>query len=214
MKARRGYTLVELTVALTLAALVALVAGRLLLDALDAWQAEEDRAATRRECLAALDQLADDFAAQPLDARMPAPVATLDLDAPATPAGLFIVGARGEPHAIAWVRLPDGSLWRLEAPAADTRARLPGNAAALQIPSQASAGSLEAGGARRMARGVASLHTPAHAADAFDAAQVQLVALTRSAAAGVPGGTPVDAALAGRLPPRDLYQTARVLTAR
>jgi prepilin-type N-terminal cleavage/methylation domain-containing protein len=213
MKRRRGYTLVELVVALALASVVGLVAGRLLVDALDAWQAEADRTAALRSARTILDTLADDLAAQPLRAPWPEPAGGVDLDPANAPAGLYIVGRDARVRAVAWVRQHGGDLWRLESGPEATDAALPANAAA-QALAAGDAAALRALGAVRIAARVAALHPVRSPADALEAAQVQLTLVTAQGAAELETGTPLDAALADALPPRMVHRTARVIPPR
>lgn len=215
----RGYTTVELLVALTLAAIVTAIAGQLLVAALNAWRTETEPATARREAGTALDALARDFGAQPWHPEWPAPVNAPDLDAPGEPVALFVVGQYGGMESVAWVRLRDGSLWRLNEGAGPTATARPANAAGVAMQAALAGDSpqaaLEALGARRVARHIAYLHPTPEPQDALEAAQMQMGVVTASGAAAAMGeeGT-LDRAAVEQLPGRQVYATARVFRQR
>jgi len=211
----RGYTLVELLASLTLAAVVLLLAGRLLLSAMDAWRREADRASTAEAAVRLLDALALDFERQPRHPAWPLPLSSLDLDPADEVTGFFVVSERAEVRALAWIRLADGDVWRLEADPAATLEALPANAAvealaAALADEESPSAALRESGAVRIARRVAGLHTARAPRDGMEAAQLQATLLSAWAVASLPAGTRIDDDLARRLPSREVHHRAIV----
>jgi prepilin-type N-terminal cleavage/methylation domain-containing protein len=126
----RGLTLVELMAALALTAVVAGIAGALLLRSLDLVERDADSSAAARDADTALDDLAGDLAAQ-TDARdYPAPVADFSLTKENRVLALSIAAPEGV-RSVAWYLAGEGpfDLFRVEANSSATAAALPGNAA-------------------------------------------------------------------------------------
>ncbi|MFA5257112.1 MAG: prepilin-type N-terminal cleavage/methylation domain-containing protein, partial [Opitutales bacterium] len=169
---RRGHTLVELMAALAAAALVVLVAGRLLFDGLESWRRQADTDTAQRQAMLTLDALADDLAAQPDFPTLPQPVETFTLDEGTTRIAFFIAGNDLRPRSVCWYKEGDGAgLWalrRIESAEDEAEAALPANAAeqavaaALPAPESEAAKALRTA-SRRMCSGLVELRleTPA-----------------------------------------------------
>ena len=138
----RGATLVELVVALAVAAIVATIAGILLFDGLETWRREADRDSALRRATLAADKLAEDLASQPDWPDLAAPLESFSLDSAGQRAAFFITGRDGREIAVCWYLAGafPYELRRAEATVEDTAAALPGNAAALANASAFAAG--------------------------------------------------------------------------
>jgi type II secretory pathway pseudopilin PulG len=136
---KRAATLVELMVALAIAAIVATMAAALLFDGLESWRRESDRDTALRRATLATDKMAEDLAAQPDWPDLAAPVTSFTMNAAGKSVSLFITGRDSREIAVSWyIDGPQSELMRYEASADETEAALPGNAAALQYDKAAS----------------------------------------------------------------------------
>lgn len=133
----RGHTLVELLVACMLAAIVALIAGRLLFDGMESWRVQADMDTAKRQSVQTLHALCDDVLAQ---ARVPESQALVDafsFDEDNARLRLMLSGEGFSLRAVCWYVEGDGAglwtLYRVEADEAASAAALPANAAELLI---------------------------------------------------------------------------------
>lgn len=128
---KRAATLVELLVALTVAAIIATIAGVLLFDGLESWRKEADRETAIRRATLTADKIANDLAAQPDWSDLAAPVTTFELAKQGATAAFFTTGPDTREIAVCWylTGTQPYALMRYIADADSTEASRPGNAA-------------------------------------------------------------------------------------
>jgi len=162
----RGHTLVELMTALTAAAIVVVVAGRLLFDGLESWRRQADADTANRQALLTLDALADDLGAQANFPFLPQPSDAFTLGGATLKVAFFVAGDDLRPRSVCWYLEGEApglrALRRIGKTEDETQAALPANAAeqavvaALAEPEGVAAQTLRTA-SRRMCDGVVEL---------------------------------------------------------
>lgn len=136
---QRAATLVELMVALSIAAIVATMAAALLFDGLESWRREADRDTALRRASLAADKMAEDLASQPDWPDIPIPVTSFSMNGAGECVSFFITDKDDREIALCWYLVDaQTDLMRHEATADETEAALPGNASSLQFLKAAS----------------------------------------------------------------------------
>jgi hypothetical protein len=160
---RSGHTLVELLAAMCVAAIVAVIAGKLMLDAMRFVGDDMDDSARVHRAWAAQDAFCDDLEARPRIHGVPWTEQFPRLDSQCSTAAFFASAGGMEVSSVCWFLTGEGPfvLWRHEAGVEATSAALPGNAALNEVGA-ALAGTPEAVAALKAAsrfvcRGLVSL---------------------------------------------------------